>query len=264
MEAKQFRCKAAAAVAVGVVVIVAVVHLRSGNTSSNVEEARTMVFPGGNDRLRPGGHELPGQEGELSEDELWIRRGVKARLQNLRELGIIAPEGAPNFLLVGEDGKITRQAIVAAGLSEEQARESQDAINGAWAEVSNILVTTAIYDEDESDPDNGVFRFRFPSFEEAGAKIIGRLEQDLTRIAGASAPILLSSFDPTVYPMGFGRFEGEVTVLADPQGGSTQELRANYVFRDADTGTMVRKGEAVQQYFHKHFGSSLEKLIEFE
>lgn len=199
-----------------------------------------------------------------SADEVVMRKRIRTRMENLRELGIIAPENAPDFVLVGEDGQLTNEAIRRANLSSSQAGEVQRSVDRALDKVSEIVAKSAAYDDVASDPEKGVFRFKVPSFPEAGEVVINQLKADLSSAAGDSAHLLIASFQPSIYVLGFGKYEGDITILTNPQGGESQELRATFVFRDPATGAMIRRGETTQAFFKKYFGSGLEKRISFE
>lgn len=201
---------------------------------------------------------------KLSADEIAMRRRIRTKMENMRELGIIAPENAPDFVLVGEEGQLTSEAIRQANLSAGQAEEVQKSIDRALNKVSEIVAKSATYDEAASDPEKGIFRFKVPSFRDSGEVIVDQLKSELSSAAGDSAKLLIDSFQPSVYVLGFGKYEGDVTILTDPRDGASQELRATFVFRDPATGAMIRRGETTQPFFKKYFGSGLEKRISFE
>lgn len=197
-------------------------------------------------------------------DEIAMRKRIRARMENLRELGIIAPENAPDFVLVGEDGQLTNEAIRRANLSATQIGEVQRSIDRALNKASEMVADLARYDESASDPEKGIFRFEVPSFREAGEVVINQLKADLSGAAGDSANLLIASFQPSVYVVGFGKYEADITILTDPRGGENQELRATFVFRDPASGAMIRRGETTQAFFKKYFGAGLQKRISFE
>lgn len=228
-----------------------------------IEQAGSELDHQGQSQHSAAGGRTTGRD-RLGDEEKAIRSRIQARMASLRDAGVLAPENAPNFLLIGENGHLTNQAITEAGLSAEQAKEVQNAIDLALEKASRYMEETAVYDEVRSNPENGVYHFKLPPFEEAGSQIIDDLKSDLTKIAGPAGTTLINSFNPTLYVQGFGKYEGEVTVTIDRTKEFHEGLSATYSFADPRSGAVIRRGETTHQYFKKYFGSSIEKLVHQE
>jgi hypothetical protein len=193
-------------------------------------------------------------------DEAAIRKRIQTKTKQMRDSGVISPKNAPNYVLVGPNCQLTDQAIKAAGLSGDQITAAQKSIDNALNKISDIIAASAVYDESKSDPESGKFHFKVPAFGDTGKAIAEDLKQNLAAVAGDSAEALVSSFQPSSYAMGFGKYNAEITFMSDPQDGS-HELKASYVFTNPEGGALIMRGETGQSNFRRIFGSSLETRL---
>lgn len=182
-------------------------------------------------------------------------RRAKEQTERMRDAGMLAKKGAPNYVMIGQNGKITNQAILQAGISEEQADEIQSVINRHWKKMSDSLADRATLVESDSDPENGLYAFFIPALPDGGSDAVKFFENDVRLITGNRAgTTLLKSFSPGSYVGGFGKFEIRMKVSSN----ASNERITEFEFLHPETGITVRKGSFSQNYSYQYFGDLLE------
>lgn len=197
-------------------------------------------------------------------DELKNRKLAKLsqeRTEAQREVGILAKKNAPNYLLIGEDGKITQQALRASGISTTEANAIQMILDKKWKEVSQELSKAAQLDTGASDIDKGIFAYNIPALPDGGAENVSQLEKS---IKGAVGPLiggqLIDAFSPNQYLCGFGKYDVRVVIYPTSQDGRNNLPTAEYSFTYPESSQVVRRGEVTSEKFHQVFGFVLDNL----
>ncbi len=194
-------------------------------------------------------------------DERMVARLAQQKTEEMREAGMLAKKNAPNYLLIGGDGRITQQAMREAGITRAEADAVQKLVDDKWREVSKRLASVAHLDERASQPESGLFVYDIPSLPDGGAEYVRQLEEGIHKIAGKeSGRVLIDAFDPNNYLCGFGKYDVRVELMINEGEGNTKDARAKYSFTYPKTSQIVRKGSMHQQLFSEEFGSIFEEL----
>ncbi|BCU79368.1 hypothetical protein llg_40830 [Luteolibacter sp. LG18] len=183
---------------------------------------------------------------------------AQERTEAMREAGMLGKKGAPNYLLTGEGGRLTQQAMRDAGITDSQAAAVQGVLNRAIEEASREVAARARLIADESNPDAGTFVYRIPALPDGSGNAVGRMEEQIRQVVGAqAAEILLRSFDPNNYVCGFGKYDVDVTVHR-----SGANPTAEFSFTYPETSQVVRRGMISESKIRQYFGSALDLLGE--
>lgn len=184
---------------------------------------------------------------------------AEERTEALREAGMLGKKNAPNHLLLGEQGRLTKQAIGDAGLDEHEINAVQEVFDTAWEQVSKTLSASARLDRNETDPTSGVYVFEIPSLDDGGASIIKDIEQKIEDIVGGgSADRLINAFDSNNCLCGFGKYDVRIE-LHYPTEYSLQTT-AHYSFTYPATSQVIRRGSVTKDRFYRLFGSIVDHL----
>lgn len=148
-------------------------------------------------------------------------------LEQQRKMGRFAPDGAPNFSLVGKDGIVSRQALEWAGVDLGRTRAIQKVISGLWAKETARMQSQMIRDPDKS----GNF-YLIESVPGHADVVLGGLEQDLADIVGKpAAGKLMLCLQPTNLFGWFGKYDVELELMDGPGG-----TKVRYQSRWPETG----------------------------
>ncbi len=194
-----------------------------------------------------------------------MERMAREKTEEMREAGMLAKKNAPNYVLIGEDGRITQQAIRQAGINHSEAQAIQKLLDGYWDEVSVRLAATTRLDENSSRPDEGVFAYDIPALPDGGAEYVSKIEQGIRKIAGISAGnILLDAFQPNTVLCGFGKYDVHVEVTKGSEGEGSKPISAKFSFVYPPTSQVVSRGQVAREYFYEKFGSIFDELEKTE
>ncbi|CBY13215.1 unnamed protein product [Oikopleura dioica] len=181
--------------------------------------------------------------------------------EEMREAGMLGKKNAPNHSLLGEDGRITLQAIREAGISQNKADAIQKILDDKWKEVSQRLSKNVHFDEGASDPENGKFAYDIPALPDGGAEYVTQMESNIRGIAGVSAGNrLLDAFNPNSYLCGFGKYDVRVELYLHGEHGRNDSPMATFSFTYPKTSRVVKSGKVSQEGFREHFGFILDDL----
>lgn len=190
-----------------------------------------------------------------------LARMAQEKTEEMREAGMLAKKNAPNYLLIGEDGRITQQAMREAGITPTEADAIQRIFDDKWKEVSKRLSANVRLDESASDPERGMFAYNIPALPDGGSDYITQIENEIKKIAGATpGRILIDAFSPNSYLCGFGKYDVRVELYLHGENGRNNSPTAKYWFTYPKTSQVVRGGNVSQERFHEHFGFVLDNL----
>ena len=135
-------------------------------------------------------------------------------LEQLRETGMFAPAGAPNFTLVDSGGIVSRQALEWAGVDLGQTRAIQRIVSGLWARETARMQSQVI-----PDPDKPGNCYLIESVPGHGDRVLGELEQDFADIVGKEAAgKLMLCLQGALHFGWFGKFDLEFELVNGPGG----------------------------------------------
>jgi hypothetical protein len=161
----------------------------------------------------------------------------------------------PTYRMLGSDGKLTSQALEAAGVNSTEAVAVQAIIDATWQQMSELIRANA-----EPDPFRAVgivTAYRIKPFPDAGRQARVDLRDAISGLIGQErTDQLLNSFAWTNYFAAFGR--DEVYVQFFDLGGDDDEatIRAEWEHRDPATGEIIVSTEAAYDDFTRQFGTS--------
>ena len=185
------------------------------------------------------------------------RRRSSEKTERMRDAGVLAKPHAPNYPLIGQDGKISRQAIIENGLSTQTTAKLQSAIDRHWETMSQSLLERAVLDVAGSTPEDGIYAYSIQALPDGGIDRIRALEQDIKEIAGdGSGDDLLNAFDPNSYVGGFGKYDIHMKIQRTDHG----LLVSDFQFIHPKTGIVARKGSLTEDYSFQYFGYLLKKI----
>jgi hypothetical protein len=161
----------------------------------------------------------------------------------------------PTYRMLGSDGKLTSQALDAAGVTPDEGMKVQAIINATWQQMSDLVRANA-----EPDPFRAagiVTAYRIKPFPDAGRQARVDLRDAIKSVIGDErTDRLLDSFAWTNYFAAFGR--DEVYVQFYDLDGDDDEafIRAEWEHRDPATGEVIVSTEASYDDFIRQFGNS--------
>jgi hypothetical protein len=161
----------------------------------------------------------------------------------------------PTYRMLGSDGKLTSQALEAAGVKPDEAIAVQTIIDATWQHMSELIRANA-----EPDPFRAagiVTAYRIKPFPDAGRQARVDLRDAISGVIGQErTDQLLNSFAWNNYFAAFGR--DEVYVQFFDLGGDDDEatIRAEWEHRDPATGEVIVSTEASYDDFIRQFGTS--------
>lgn len=182
-------------------------------------------------------------------------RIARERTEQMRDAGVLAKKGAPNYVMIGQDGRITNQAVLQSGLKKEQIVQLQTVIDRYWRKISDSLADRAVLIASDSDPQTGDFSIMIPALPDGGNEVVSDFENDIRTITGTGiGNMLLGAFDPGSYVGGFGKYEIRMKVATSAGNSHITEFE----FLHPETGIVTRKGSLSQDYSYQYFGNLLE------
>jgi hypothetical protein len=186
---------------------------------------------------------------------------ARERTEAQREAGILARKNAPNYLLIGDDGKLTQQALRESGISPLEANRIQMIFDKKWKEVSLALSMAAQLDKEASDFDNGIYAYNIPALPDGGAENVSQIEKGIKELVGPSiSSQLIDAFSPNQYLCGFGKYDVKIVIYPTSQDGKNNIPTAEYSFTHPASSQVVRRGRVTQEKFHQLFGFVIDNL----
>jgi hypothetical protein len=182
--------------------------------------------------------------------------GIAERSRILNDNTRLFSHPHPTYRMLGSDGKLTSQALEAAGVNPAEAVAVQTIIDATWQQMSDLVRANA-----EPDPFRAagiVTAYRIKPFRDQGRQARVDLRDAIKSVIGQErTDRLLDSFAWSNYFAAFGR--DEVYVQFYDVGGDDDDeatIRAEWEHRDPATGEVIVSTEAAYEDFTRQFGNS--------
>lgn len=234
-----------------------------------------LIRPDGNEVGSPGDHsksriesthrtekassasEIPTRRPPIS-SQITISEGerrAKEKTEQMREAGVLRKKNAPNYLFIGQDGKVSRQAMIETGINAKTAEELQVVIDRHWRRMSDSLSERATLDEANSNPEQGIYLYEIQALPGGGSDEVKEFESDVIGIAGKGpGNELISAFDPSSYLGGFGKYDIRMTIKRTDDG----LIVSDFQFTHPKSGIVARRGSLTKDYSYQYLGAMLD------
>jgi hypothetical protein len=160
----------------------------------------------------------------------------------------------PTYPMLGQDGKLTSQAMTAIEMKPDEAMAVQSLIDKTWQQMSELVRANAEHDPLRSA--GIVTAYRIKPFPDQGRQARVDLRDAIGGLIGQErTDRLLESFAWNNYFAGFGSHEVYVQFF-DLGGDDERDIRAEWENRDPATGQVIVSTEASYDDFIRQFGNS--------
>ena len=182
-----------------------------------------------------------------------VRKKAAQLNQEMIDAGMIV--GTPytgNARLLGANGKVTDNALAAAGIDNSEKEKVQAKIDQLWTDMSSGMSASVRPNDKKTNAEKGVYVFNMPANAELGAKLLSSFKADLTQKYGESSAKILAGGLQTMQHFGnFGKLDVEIKFQTNKQGG---KLGYEYTGVDPKSGKAVIGGSSGIDRIHETFG----------
>jgi len=148
-------------------------------------------------------------------------------------------------------GDLTREAVSAAGLSDQEAALARDVIHSHWNRAADFFANNLVLDQ-SSDEENQHYVYRYTAPEDRRNKTMLDFKQDLKDAVGASKQAtLLKGLNPYDCLGNFGALNIKIVLLL-------HEGTFSFEYLSPRTGDPFRTGSFSLWEFEEHFGDTMD------
>jgi hypothetical protein len=174
------------------------------------------------------------------------------------ETTLLSPTSDTKFA-IPPSGVLPSEAARELGLSTEQTKLVQIAVNNFRKVIEERVGANAYYDESLSDPSTARDVYRIPALLDGGEALRTELKGRLEEIVGRNTAALLWS-DSYIEPYaGYGRYDVLIEFTPNQEfidaGISPDAILAKYQYTDPKTGNPVLEGTRTLESFTSIFGN---------
>jgi hypothetical protein len=229
--------------------LVTVIVTSNHNENYNLSENNTEIVQK---------NEIQNAKPKISEA---MMKKINAKNREFERAYFINDKNLPeiNFQFLTPDGTLSKQAIKAIGLTDEQARLFQEKYDYIMTCIQENAKRNIVVDKRNTNPSEGVYAFKIPGDPDASEVLISNSLAEIGKHFGSKELLYLKSGILKNNKLGFlGRRDVNI-VVKDTVVNNVTNRTVYYTYSDPDTGMVNLKGQVNIEEFKMKFGDILEQ-----